>query len=280
MPSYRLPRTLPRALRTVLLAGLTSAAAAVHAAPNAAPPAAPAARTAAPAAPATRSALEKQDIRAQLTPRRYTTIAAEIGARISHIAVPEGAAFRAGQTLISLDCSLQQAQLQKARASLSAAERTFSANKRLEELRSIGKVELEVSEAEVAKARAEVSLMNVSLGKCQIAAPFSGRVAEQRVREQQYVQPGQPLLDILDDGVLELDFIVPSHWLAWLKAGYPFQVRIDETGKSYPARILRIGARVDPVSQSVKVAAAIDGKFAELISGMSGKVTVTPPAGQ
>lgn len=280
MPSYRLPRILRRALRTVLLAGLTSAAAVVHAAPNAAPPAAPAARTAAPAAPATRSALEKQDIRAQLTPRRYTTIAAEIGAKISHIAVPEGAAFRAGQTLISLDCSLQQAQLQKARASLSAAERTFSANKRLEELRSIGKVELEVSEAEVAKARAEVSLMNVSLGKCQIAAPFSGRVAEQRVREQQYVQPGQPLLDILDDSVLELDFIVPSHWLAWLKAGYPFQVRIDETGKSYPARVLRIGARVDPVSQSVKVAAAIDGKFAELIPGMSGKVAVAPPAGQ
>jgi RND family efflux transporter MFP subunit len=239
------------------------------------------------ASPATRSvttpprpALERQDIRAQLAPRRYTTIAAEVGAKISRIAVPEGAGFRAGQLLVSLDCSLQQAQLQKARAALAAAERTFSANKRLEELRSIGKVELEVSEAEVSKARAEVSLMNVALGKCKISAPFSGRVAEQRVREQQYVQPGQPMLDILDDSVLELEFIVPSHWLAWLKTGYPFQVRIDETAKSYPAKVLRIGARVDPVSQSVKVTATIAGSFKELISGMSGKVTFTPPVGQ
>ncbi|HYD82107.1 MAG TPA: efflux RND transporter periplasmic adaptor subunit [Paucimonas sp.] len=223
-------------------------------------------------------ALEKQDIRAQLAPRRFTTIAAEIGAKISRIAVPEGGAFRAGQALVALDCSLQQAQLQKAKASLTAAERTYSANRRLEELRSIGKVELEVSEAEVAKARAEVSLMNVALGKCQIAAPFSGRVAEQKVREQQYVQPGQPLLDILDDSVLELEFIVPSHWLAWLKTGYQLHVRIDETGKSYPAKILRIGARVDPVSQSVKATAAIDGGFRELMAGMSGTIAIAPPA--
>jgi membrane fusion protein, multidrug efflux system len=233
-----------------------------------------------PAAPASRPALEKQDIRAQLSPRRFTTIAAEIGAKVSRLPVVEGGSFRAGQVLVSLDCSLQQAQLQKARAALGAAERTYTANKRLNELNSVGKVELDVSESEVAKARAEVSLMNVSLEKCQILAPFAGRVAEQRVREQQYVQPGQAMLDILDDSVLELEFIVPSHWLAWLKPGYGFQVRIDETGKSYPAKVLRIGARVDPVSQSVKTVATIDGSYKELMAGMSGKVSMSPPSGQ
>jgi hypothetical protein len=80
--------------------------------------------------------------------------------------------------------------------------------------------------------------------------------------------------------VLELEFIVPSRWLAWLKPGYAFQVRIDETGKTYPAKVQRIGARVDPVSQSVKLSAAISGSFPELIAGMSGKVELQPPAGQ
>lgn len=232
------------------------------------------------AATSAKPALEKQDIRAQLTPRRFTTIAAEIGAKISRISVPEGGRFRAGQSLVSLDCSLQQAQLQKAKAALTAAERTYAANKRLSELNSIGKVELEVSEAEAAKARAEVTLMNVSLDKCHIAAPFNGRVVEQKAREQQFAQPGQPLLDILDDSVLELEFLVPSRWLTWLKNGYAFQVRIDETGKSYPAKITRLGAKVDPVSQSVKIVAAIDGSFPELIAGMSGKIALTPPGGQ
>jgi hypothetical protein len=57
-------------------------------------------------------------------------------------------------------------------------------------------------------------------------------------------------------------------------------VQIDETRKTYPAKFIRIGARVDPVSQSVKVAAAISGRFPELMAGMSGKVLVSPPAGQ
>lgn len=227
-----------------------------------------------------RPALEKQDIRAQLAPRRYTTIAAEVGAKISRIGVPEGASFRAGQTLVALDCSIQQAQLQKARAVLAAAEKTYAANKRLDELNSVGKVELQVSEAEVSKAKADVASTSVVLSKCVIPAPFAGRVAEQKAREQQYVQPGQPLLDILDDSVLELEFIVPSRWLAWLKPGHAFQVHIDETNKTYPAKVQRIGARVDPVSQSVKLSATISGRFPELIAGMSGRVALQPPSTQ
>jgi RND family efflux transporter MFP subunit len=175
---------------------------------------------------------------------------------------------------------LQAAQLQRARASQNGAERTHSANKRLSELNSIGKLELDLSKSEYDKARADVSLMNATLSKCNIAAPFAGRVAEQKVREQQYVQPGQPILDIIDDSALELEFIAPSRWLGWVKQNYRFQVIIDETGKSYPARITRVGARVDPVSQSIKLAAVIDGKFPDLVAGMSGRVRIEPPGSQ
>lgn len=224
--------------------------------------------------------LEQREIRAQLAPHRYTTLAAEIGAKISHLSVQEGGAFKAGQNLVSFDCSLQQAQLNKARAALSGADKTWVANKRLAELNSVGKVELDMSEAEVLKNQAEVAAMGTMLSKCSIAAPFSGRVAEQKVREQQYVQPGQAILDIIDDSVLEIEFLVPSKWLAWIKPGYAFQVSIDETHKSYPAKVQRIGARVDPVSQSVKLVATINGRFAELITGMSGRVNLVAPAGQ
>lgn len=223
---------------------------------------------------------EQREIRAQLSPRRFTTLAAEIGAKINRLPVPEGGRFHAGQTLVQFDCGMQRAQLDKARAVLSGSEKSWNANKRLAELNAVGKVELELSEADVTKNRAEVASMSTVLAKCSVAAPFSGRVAEQKAREQQYVQPGQALLEIIDDSVLELEFIVPSKWLAFLKAGYPFQVAIDEVGKSFPARVQRIGARVDPVSQSVKLMATIDGKFPELMAGMSGRVTMQPPAGQ
>jgi RND family efflux transporter MFP subunit len=242
-------------------------------------PAAPASLASSAIGPA-KPSLEQREIRAQLAPHRYTTLAAEIGAKINHLPVLEGGAFKAGQTLVSFDCSLQQAQLNKARAALAGADKTWVANKRLAELNSVGKVELDVSESEVLKNQAEVAAMATMLSKCNITAPFSGRIAEQKVREQQYVQPGQALLDILDDSVLEIEFLVPSKWLAWVKPGYAFQFSIDETRKSYPAKVQRIGARIDPVSQSVKLVANISGKFPELISGMSGKVELVPPAGK
>ena len=224
--------------------------------------------------------LARQALRAQLMPRRYTTLAAEIGAKISRLPVSEGGSFRAGQVLVSLDCSVQQALLQRSQAELEAAEKTAQANEALLKLNAVGMVELDLSQAAVRKARAELGSQQAVLDKCTIVAPFAGRVAEQRAREQQFLQAGQPVLDILDDSVLELEFIVPSIWLAWLRVGSEFRIAIDETGKSYPARLTRVGARIDPVSQSLKVGAAIHGRFPELMAGMSGRVDIAPPAGR
>lgn len=270
-------------LCTALLVGLTASVLAqaqaqstVAAPARAAAAAAPGAQ--APAAPG-RAALERLDIRAQLMPRRYTTIAAEIGAKVASMPVPEGGAFRAGQVLVTYDCSVQRAMSDKAQAELEAAEQTHRANQRMEKFNAVGQLELDLSGSAVNRARAELGAQTAVLAKCSLPAPFAGRIAEQRVREQQYVQPGQPLLDILDDSVLELEFLVPSVWLRWVRPGASFEVQIDETRKTYPARFTRLGARVDPVSQSVKAVAAIHGRFPELMAGMSGKVLITPPSG-
>ena len=110
------------------------------------------------AATTTNLALENREIRAQLMPRRYTTLAAEIGAKVKRLPVQEGGSFRAGANLVVLDCSIQEAQHNKAKAALYAAEQTWNANKRLNEMNSVGKVELQISEAEVAKAAAEPGL--------------------------------------------------------------------------------------------------------------------------
>ncbi len=214
------------------------------------------------------------EMRAQLSPRRFTTVAAEIGARVQRLGAQEGGSFKAGQTLVSFDCSLQQAQLARVKVALEVATKQLSTQSRLADLNATGRQEVELAEGEVAKQRAEIAQMQVVLSKCSIAAPFSGRVAEQKVREQQYVQPGQALLEIIDDTVLEVEFIMPSRWLSQVRVGSAVQIAVDETARTYPAKVLRLGARVDPVSQSVKVVAAIDGRPAELMAGMSGRLII------
>jgi RND family efflux transporter MFP subunit len=225
----------------------------------------------------TMPATTRQEIRAQLTPRRYTTIAAEVGARIRTLPVSEAGAFAEGQLLVGFDCSVQEAQRDKARAELEGAQASLRANQRLSELNSVGQLELDLARVSVTRGQAELATHQAVIDKCTIKAPFPGRVAEQKVREQQFVQPGQALLDILDDTSLELEFLVPSSWLRWVKPGQALRVTIDETRKTYSARFTRIGAKVDPVSQSIKVAATIDGNPGELVAGMSGRVVASPP---
>ena len=224
-----------------------------------------------------RQPLPAPDLRGQLTPRRFTTLAAEVPAKVDKVAVREGERFKEGQLLVGLDCSVQRAQLDRARAVLASAEKVHAAQKRLVELKSSGALEAEAAAMKAAEARGDVAVLNATVSKCSITAPFPGRVVEQKIRDQQFVQPGNPMLDILDDGAFELEFIMPSRALAGLKVGQPFQILVEEMGRPYPARIARIGAKVDAVSQSIKVVGEIDGKFPELIAGMSGKILLTPP---
>lgn len=223
-------------------------------------------------------ALDRLPMRAQLSPQRYTTLSAELGAKVNRITVKEGERFRKGQVLIEFDCALQRAQFDKAKAQLAAADNTYTGNQRMAALNAAGQVELRNSEAEVMKARADLNYLSVTLDKCAIAAPFDGRAGEQKAREHQFVQTGQALLEILDDSALELELIVPSAWLTWLRSGHQFQVHIAETDKTYPVKLLRTAARADPVSQTIKAVAVIDGRFPELIAGMSGQVLLEPPA--
>ncbi|MEN5343193.1 HlyD family secretion protein [Achromobacter mucicolens] len=109
--------------------------------------------------------------------------------------------------------------------------------------------------------------------KCAIAAPFDGRVSKRSASPQQFAEPGKPLLTIVDTSHLELKMIVPSKWLVWLKPGHALSVQVDESGKAYPAKVARIGARVDPVTQTVDVTAALTTGAAELLPGMSGWTT-------
>lgn len=223
--------------------------------------------------------MEAREVRGQLSPRRYTTLAAEIPAKVLTVQPQEGGAFKAGQTLVTFDCAMQQNQLDKAKAAVMATGITLEANQEMIKHAAIGKVELQVSEAEALKALAEAKAAETVVNKCKVMAPFNGRVAEQKVREEQFVQTGQALLEIIDDSVLELEFIAPSSWLPNLRSKSGLRVRVDETSKSYNARVARLGARVDPVSQSIKVTAVIEGRPAELMAGMSGKISLSTPVG-
>lgn len=223
-------------------------------------------------APSASSLVTDKDgrIRTQFVARDSVTLSAEIAARIASLPLREGDAFRAGQALVGFDCGLYQSQLRKAEAAADAASAVQVSNQRLADLHSIGKAELEQSQARLKEAQAEATGARLLVNRCTVTAPFAGRIARRRAAAFAYVTPGTPLLDIVETGRLELQMIVPSKWLAWLKPGAPLQVDVDELGRRVDAKVVRIGAQIDPVSQTVAVFGAIDGAGTPLLPGMSG----------
>jgi len=220
---------------------------------------------------------DQADIRVLLTPDIESTLSSQIAGKIIYIGVKESESFKRNQRLLAFSCDVQKAQLKKADAELLSAEKQLQANLRLQEYKSISQLEVEVAAAEVEKARAEQAVVRARLKMCVIYAPFGGRVVELMVNPHESVTQGQELLKILDDSRLKLELFVPSHWLSWLRQGMDFSVRIDETGKTYPARVTSMGAKVDPVSHSIEVTAEIEGRPAELLAGMSGTARFQQP---
>lgn len=227
-----------------------------------------------PGVPARHTPSDPMEIRAQLVPLRYATLGAEMDGRISLLAVREGDSFGKGEVLVRFECSTQKAQLDRSEVEVAMARKSHAAKEKLFRLNAVGELDWDLALSAVERAEAERAATRTLLQKCQVVAPYAGRVAEQRVQAQQFVRAGEPLLDILDDRNLELQFIVPSRWLVWLAVGTGVRIAIDETGRTYDARVSRVAPRIDPVSQTVKIVAVISGHHPELLAGMSGELTV------
>lgn len=220
---------------------------------------------------------ESGELRVQLSPIRQTVLSSELAGKLTELTVKEGDAFKQGQRLAGFDCSVQRAQLTRSEAAQSGAQKKLNVAKRLDALESISQAEVAQAQADLAVAQAESGVGRAMLARCNLEAPFSGRVSQRMVQRFQHVAEGTELLAIYDDSAYQLELIVPSSWLSWLKPGVDFQVRLDETGQDYPAQIERLGAAIDPLSQSLKVFARITGETAGLLPGMSGVARLQPP---
>jgi RND family efflux transporter MFP subunit len=217
-------------------------------------------------------ALDGDSVYGHIRSRNRATLSSEFPAKIEAIPFRDGESFEKGDILIKFDCSLLMAQQEKARAVLDGARKKYASEKRLMTLQSGGQLELDLATAKMAEARAEVKAIQTKLEKCELQAPYTGRVVMQKAGESEFVQTGQAIIDIIETAYLEIEFIVPSHWIAKLKTDSPFLFKVGETQKSYAAKIVRPGGVVDPVSRTVTMIGRFDNIHPELIVGMSGYI--------
>ncbi len=201
-----------------------------------------------------------------------SALSTELVAPILKISKREGEAFNKGDMLVQFDCRRFNAELASAEAEYEAAYAVAQNNRNLKRYNAVGGTDLAISDAKARKARADADVLKVKVSNCVIFAPFDGRVVEKMVNEHEIPTALSPLLKIVDDTRLEIDLIVSSRLLNNLQVDGVFSFSIDETGKTYQAKLNRIGAVVDAISQTIRVSGAfIDSRPQNVKPGMSGK---------
>ena len=209
-------------------------------------------------------------VRGVVKPSEEAVISSELQARVKRMPFRDGQWFKKGNLLVEFDCAKYWAELSAAKAELEAREKTAVNNQELAKLHGIGQLEVEVSEAEVKQAKAAVRSANVAVRHCKITAPFSGRVVKTLVNPHESVNPYDEVMSVLNDKTFEIELILPSTSLRWVTKKSTFKFFIDETQELYLAEVVEIGARVDPVSQTIRVFGKFKEQPKQVLAGMSG----------
>ncbi|MGK0547809.1 efflux RND transporter periplasmic adaptor subunit [Halomonas cupida] len=195
--------------------------------------------------------------RAMVEAVQRATISSELSGRIESIPFREGEAFQEGEAIAVIDCSLYEAELDRVGAKLASARREYDNNQRLLELRSVGQLDVDLSRLAVSEANAEYRAARTNASRCNITAPYSGRVVGREASEGQSVEASEEILDIVGSE-LEARIIVPATWLKWLEPGVETTLEVEETGERVNGVVNRIGASVDPVSHTIPIWAELD----------------------
>lgn len=238
--------------------------------PASKPAMAPMATSSASATSATSAPAALPVVRVLIKAAREARIASQISGRITALPVKMGQAFRRGELLVGFDCTHQAAEQAAANAMLTKANTVVVSKKSLAAMKAVSEIEVQLAEADLAQARAQLSRAVASVADCRIVAPYDGSVVNVVANHAEFVGPGSPLIEIVERGNLHVEALIRSTWLTWLRPGQRFTITVDELGRDVVAVVASIGARVDPVSQTIPVMGKIVQEVPGLRAGMSG----------
>ena len=96
-------------------------------------------------------------------------------------------------------------------------------------------------EADIKRKRAALQLAQLNLSYTVIRAPYPGRLGRKNILEGQQIQPGQPLVSIINEGEKWITANYKETQVSDMYVGQPVEIRIDAVnGKVFKGKIVAI----------------------------------------
>lgn len=195
-----------------------------------------------------------------------------------------GESVRAGQSFGTVEGALASPEVAGLRADRADAEADVAQARadvvRLRALeRVVARKEIEAAEIRLQGAQARLSALAGALGagnRYALVAPISGIVAEVTAAPGQQVEPGQPLVRIVNLGRLQVRGRAFERDLGPLRdAGGRAVVTTEAFDLDFPARLLAVGPVVDPETRTVDAVFEVENVRGLLRSGQAVTVDVS-----
>lgn len=200
-----------------------------------------------------------------------TILSSEIGGKIISLPKNNGDYFKKGQILVKIDCDIYKAEKEKIRVKRDLAQIKVDKNTQLAKYNSVGQFDVQTSQLELKEQELSLQIASINVNRCDIKAPYSGRIVQKIANQFQNIKPQEELLEIVSTNSLEIKTVVPAIWLRWLKIGQEIVIKVDELNIDVKSKILQIDSVVDPKSQTVNLRAKIQSNE-KIIAGMSATV--------
>ncbi len=209
------------------------------------------------------------------------TVSAEVPGKITRIAFEAGATVAAGDLLVQLDTSTEEAQLASADAAVALAEVNLKRQRELRAQNTNSPSDLDAAEAQNKQSAASATALRAIIAKKSIRAPFAGRLGLRLVNLGQNLNAGDAISNLQTLDPIFANFSVPQQNLSRLKAGGAVRITTDVApGEKFEGRITAISPEIDQATRSVRVQATLANSAEKLHPGVFASVEIVLPSRQ
>ena len=181
----------------------------------------------------------------------------------------DGQTVQAGDLLVELDAREELARVQELKFRLAEANRQYQRLQDLRKQNAASAQQVETQDVIVKEIVAQLEVAETQLAQKQISAPFDGRLGIRQISVGSLVSPGQQITTLDDITPIKLDFSVPELFFASLAVGQQVTARSGAyPDRDFTGTIRSIDSRVDPLTRSIMVRAAVPNNDGLLRPGM------------
>ena len=194
---------------------------------------------------------------------------------VRRVALAPGRIVEAGEVLVALDVSVEEAELSALEAQASLAQTRLDRVHRLHAQQAEAQSALDRARAERDVALAQIARIKAIIARKTIRAPFRARVGLSDVHAGQYLPQGTMLTTLQSvDEAAHVDFAVAQHVAASIEKGDVVSVHASGIDRGVQARIVAVDARIDPTTRNATVRARLAAEAHAPAPGASVRVVI------